>query len=132
MNLIFFGPPGSGKGTYASRVAEKLGIQHVSTGQMFRNAMRDHAPLGKLIASNMKKGILIDDDITNSLVKDKLAKIKTGYILDGYPRTVKQGEFLEKIANIDIVVNFVLDEKIIIKLKKFYVKIYHESIFNFK
>src|SRR3972149_6861154 len=105
MKIIFFGPPGSGKGTYATRISAKLGIPHISTGDIFRDEMANGTSLGKRITEGMNKGILVDDKTTNALVKKRLAKkdCKKGYILDGYPRTMDQGKFLEKLSKTDVV-----------------------------
>lgn len=117
MHLIFFGPPGSGKGTYSSRAAEKLGIPHISTGDLFRAEVAAGSELGKKIENKLKNGILIDDETTNKILKERISRpdCRKGFILDGYPRTMNQGESLEKITKIDLVVNFVLDEEIIIE-----------------
>jgi|SRR3989344_143304 len=117
MKIIFFGAPGSGKGTYAARIAPILGVPHISTGQIFRAHMAQGTPLGKRIDANMKKGILTDDKTTNEIVEERIAEkdCKRGYILDGYPRTMPQALFLERISKSNVVIDFVLDEKIIIE-----------------
>jgi len=115
MKIIFFGPPGSGKGTYATILSDKMKIPHISTGDMFRDAMAKGTPLGKRIKDGMDKGILVDDATTNELVKERLKTCKKGYILDGYPRTMTQGKFLEKLSKTDVVINLLLDEDIIIE-----------------
>lgn len=117
MNLIFFGPPGSGKGTYASRVAAQLGIPHISTGDIFRAEIAAGTPLGKKVEERIKKGILIEDETTIAILKKRIEQkdCKKGFILDGFPRTLEQMKALDKITKIDLVIDFVLDEKLIIK-----------------
>ena len=116
MNLIFFGRPGSGKGTYASRIVAQLGIVHIATGDMYRAEVAAGTKLGKLAETYMKKGQLVPDDVTIKMFKERLDKDgKKGFILDGFPRTIVQAKALEKIAKIDLVVNFNIDEEIIIE-----------------
>jgi len=117
MKIIFFGRPGSGKGTYASRIAPHLGIVHIATGDMFRAEVATGTPLGKLAEGYMKAGNLVPDDVTINMFKERIAKddAKKGFILDGFPRDLEQSHALEKITKIDLVVNFVIDEDIIIE-----------------
>ncbi|MEM7819224.1 MAG: adenylate kinase [Candidatus Aenigmatarchaeota archaeon] len=117
MNLIFFGPPGSGKGTYASRVSSSLAIAHISTGDMFRAEVNANTKLGKLADKYMKAGKLVPDKITINMLKKRIKKpdCKNGFILDGFPRTIAQMKALEKIVKIDLVLNFKLPEKMIIQ-----------------
>lgn len=117
MNIIMVGPPGSGKGTYASRIAPKLGIAHVSSGDIFRNEISKASELGKLADSYIKKGQLVPDEVTIGIIKKRLDEddCKNGYILDGYPRTIPQAEALENVKKTDLVLNFKLDEEIIIE-----------------
>ncbi|RKX51341.1 MAG: adenylate kinase, partial [Thermotoga sp.] len=99
MNLVFLGPPGAGKGTYAKKLREHVNIPHISTGDMFREAATSGTELGKKVKEIMEKGELVPDDIVNEVVRERLLKddCKRGFILDGYPRTVPQAEALEKI-----------------------------------
>ena len=117
MNLVFFGPPGCGKGTYASRVSVKLGIVQIATGDMFRAEVAAGSKLGKLADSYMKKGLLIPDEVTIKMLKERIAKpdAKKGVILDGFPRTIEQMKALEKIMKIDLVIEFYLPEKMLIE-----------------
>ena len=117
MKLIFFGRPGSGKGTYASRICPQLGIVHIATGDMYRAEVAAGSKLGKLANTYMQKGNLVPDDVTIKMFKERIEKpdAKKGFILDGFPRTMEQAKALEKIASIDLVVNFVIDEEIIIE-----------------
>jgi len=117
MNLIFFGPPGCGKGTYASRIGVQLGIPQISTGDMFRTEVAAKTKLGKLVERYLKKGQLVPDDITINMLKERLKQkdCKNGFILDGFPRTIQQMKALEKITKIDLVINFNLAEEILIE-----------------
>ncbi|MBL8005938.1 MAG: adenylate kinase [Ignavibacteria bacterium] len=96
--LIIYGPPGVGKGTQAALIAEKLNIEHISTGEILRKAITDGTDLGKKAKEIMDKGNLVSDEIMNGIVKECLSNtLKTGFILDGYPRTLKQAVELSKI-----------------------------------
>ena len=117
MNIIFLGAPGAGKGTQAENVAEKLNIPSVSTGVILREAINGRTATGMKAKEYMDKGGLVPDDIVISLIKERLAKpdCENGFILDGFPRTVPQAEYLEKSGVvIDLVINiYVPDEKIV-------------------
>jgi len=117
MKLIFLGPPGAGKGTQAEIISQKLSIPHISTGDIFRQNIKNKTELGLRAEEIINKGDLVPDDITNAMVQDRLNKedCTKGYILDGYPRTIPQAEFLDSIDKIDKVINFELDDKEVIK-----------------
>lgn len=118
MRLLIFGPQASGKGTQAARVAEHFKIPHISTGDIFRDNMARGTELGKKIQEIMNAGNLISDDITNEIVKIRLAEsdCEQGFILDGYPRTRNQAEFLETLPyKIDATINLEVSESEIIK-----------------
>ncbi|MEA5583009.1 adenylate kinase [Nodularia harveyana UHCC-0300] len=97
--LIFLGPPGSGKGTQAQVLAEDLNIPHISTGEILRQAMKEQTPLGIKAQSYVNNGDLVPDQLVQDLVKERLiqADVKSGWILDGFPRKVTQAGFLEKL-----------------------------------
>ncbi len=99
MILILLGPPGAGKGTQAKLLTQAYGIPHISTGDMFRDHKARGTELGKKIQAIMDAGELVTDEITNALVKDRLARsdVTKGFILDGYPRTIAQAEYLEQL-----------------------------------
>ena len=122
MHLILMGAPGSGKGTYASRLKDYYGIPHISTGDMFREAMKAKTELGILADSYISKGHLVPDEVTIALVKERLSREDTlkGFLLDGFPRTLPQAEALEKIAieisrPIEAVINLECDQKELIR-----------------
>lgn len=117
VNLIIFGAPGSGKGTYASRLKEKLDVEVIATGDIFREMIKADTPLGRKVREYVEKGLLVPDDITLEVLKQSLAKIPKGkgFILDGYPRTVWQAEALDKIAKIDAVIHLIVPDWIIIE-----------------
>ncbi len=117
MNLVFLGPPGVGKGTMASRLAENKAIPHISTGDMFRAAVNNQTELGKKAKAIMDAGDLIPDELTIELVKERLAEpdAQKGFILDGFPRTIPQADALAEIATIDRVVRFDLEDPEIVK-----------------
>ncbi len=101
MNLILMGLPGAGKGTQAEKIVEKYAIPHISTGDMFRSAIKEGTPLGKEAKTYMDKGELVPDEVTIGIVKERLAKddCQKGFLLDGFPRTVAQAEALENLLD---------------------------------
>jgi adenylate kinase len=117
MKFVIFGSPGAGKGTYARRLQEQLGIAAVSTGDIFRDAVKQGTGLGKNAKTFMDTGELVPDGITNGILEERLQQpdAQRGFILDGYPRTTEQIEFLEKITKIDAVINLVVPEWVIIE-----------------
>lgn len=117
MKLIFLGPPGVGKGTYASRIGPELGIPQISTGDLVRKEIREATSIGLAMKERMNSGHLVPDDKITELLKKRLQEddTKNGFILDGFPRTIKQAELLESISRIDMVVNLSLREDILMK-----------------
>src|SRR5512133_393976 len=99
MILILLGPPGAGKGTQAKLLATELRIPHISTGDMFRDHKARGTDIGKKVQAIMDAGGLVTDDITNAMVKERLSRpdVAPGFILDGYPRTTAQAEFLDQV-----------------------------------
>ena len=116
MNFIFLGPPGAGKGTLAAQVAGEYGIPHISTGDIFRANIKNGTPLGLKVKAIIDAGGLVSDEITCELVQDRISRddCKKGFILDGFPRTIPQAEMLEKIKGDVKVVNFEVDDELII------------------
>ncbi|MFZ5993602.1 MAG: adenylate kinase [Thermodesulfobacteriota bacterium] len=122
MNIIFLGPPGAGKGTQAKMLIEKYAVPQISTGDMFRAALKDKTPLGMKAKEYMDKGQLVPDEIVIGLVEERLKRddCRKGYILDGFPRTVAQAEALDKAlagmgSRIDHVVSIEVDNKELVK-----------------
>ena len=113
---IFLGPPGAGKGTHAQRLMKELGIPQISTGDMFRRAIREQTPTGLDAKRYIDKGELVPDEVVVAMVKERLAEpdCQHGYILDGFPRTVAQAEALDQIAHIDVALNIDTPDDIII------------------
>lgn len=101
MNLVFLGPPGSGKGTQAVRLAEKAGLVHLSTGDVLRAAVKAGTELGKKAEGYMTRGELVPDDLIIGLIEEKVAsgELDKGFILDGFPRTMPQAESLTEMFN---------------------------------
>lgn len=122
MNLVLMGLPGAGKGTQAERIVEKYDIPHISTGDMFRAAIKDGTELGLQAKSFMDKGELVPDEVTIGIVRERLSKedCKKGFLLDGFPRTVAQAEALENILGdldrrIHYVINIEVDKDILME-----------------
>ncbi len=101
MNIVLMGLPGAGKGTQAERIVKEFGIPHISTGDMFRAAVKEQTPLGVEAKKYMDAGQLVPDEVTIGIVKERLSKpdCSKGFLLDGFPRTVPQAEALEKTLN---------------------------------
>ena len=124
MNIVLFGPPGSGKGTQAKLLAEKYGVPHISTGDILRENLNNETKLGLEAKTYMNKGELVPDDLLIGIIKDRLSQsdCASGFLLDGYPRTLPQAEALSKILseqgkNLDVVLNIdVPDEKLLKRL----------------
>jgi adenylate kinase len=100
LKLIFIGPPGSGKGTQAKRLASRFGVPHISTGDMLREAVAEGSALGQEADKIMKSGALVPDDVMIGLIRERLAKsdARKGFILDGFPRTLVQAEKLDALV----------------------------------
>ena len=117
VNLIIFGAPGSGKGTYASRLKEKLDLYVIATGDLFREMVKQGTPLGVKVKEYVEKGLLVPDEITLKVLRQNLAMIPKGkgFLLDGFPRTIEQAKALEELAKIDAVIHLVVPEWIIVE-----------------
>ncbi|EJL74305.1 adenylate kinase [Chryseobacterium populi] len=123
INIVLFGPPGSGKGTQAQNLIEKFNLKQISTGDLFRFNMKNDTELGKLAKSYIDKGELVPDQVTIDMLVDELRKPTdaAGFIFDGYPRTAIQTEALEKIVKdelndeIDICLSLIVEDKILVE-----------------
>lgn len=121
-NIIIMGPPGAGKGTQSEKILAFLSIPHISTGDMFREAIKSGSELGKDVASYINQGLLVPDDVTISIVKERLSRddCSKGYLLDGFPRTIAQAEALEKLTKeinrpVELVINIACDSSVLIE-----------------
>lgn len=120
-SAILLGAPGSGKGTLAAQLKARWNVAHISTGDMFREAVKAESPMGLKASEFMKAGKLVPDDVTIGVVQERFSKedVKKGFILDGYPRTIAQAEALDKILEknklkLDTVILLNIDESMIV------------------
>jgi len=117
MNLIFLGAPGAGKGTLATQLSKEYEIPQISTGDIFRSAVKEGSELGREVQGIMEKGELVPDALTIELVKERLTLQDTqnGYILDGFPRTIAQADALASFQKINMVINFNTSDDVVIR-----------------
>ena len=117
MKLIIFGPPGSGKGTYASRLQGRLGVDVIAMGDIFRETIKEGSALGMKVKGFVEKGLLVPDNVVVEVLRQRLAKSssKKGFILDGFPRTIEQAKELENIMKVDGVVQLTVPDRIIVE-----------------
>jgi len=115
MKLVFLGPPGAGKGTLSALAKEAFQLPHISTGDLFRAAIKNQTELGKKVKSIVDSGGLVPDQVTIEIVKEKLSELTKGFILDGFPRTVQQAEALQGFSDLEAVVNFELSRESLIQ-----------------
>jgi len=120
VRLVLLGPPGAGKGTQAKRLAERYGIPHIASGDLFREDLAKGTDLGRVAKAFMDRGDLVPDDVTVAMVVVGLSKADRGFILDGFPRTIAQAEALERELEghgtpLDAVLAFVLDDETAVK-----------------
>ncbi|MCC6057531.1 MAG: adenylate kinase [Desulfurococcaceae archaeon] len=117
MRLIFIGPPGIGKGTYAKMISQKYGIPHISTGDIFREEIAKGSELGLKVKQYVEKGLLVPDEIVVEVVRKVLERpeCRKGFILDGFPRTIEQAKALDDMTKIDVVFLFEAPVEVIIE-----------------
>jgi adenylate kinase len=114
MRIVLLGGPGAGKGTQAQKLAEKYSLAHIATGDILRQSIKDGTELGLKAKSYMDKGLLVPDEVVIGLIKERLAKddVKSGFVLDGFPRTVPQAEALDSLTReLDMPMNAVINIK---------------------
>lgn len=111
MKLVLLGAPGAGKGTQATKIAEKYGVVHISTGDIFRKNLKEGTPVGLKAKAYIDRGQLVPDEVTCEIVAERLKEsdCKKGFMLDGFPRNVFQAEALDKMSDIDLVLNIAVD-----------------------
>ena len=121
MRLLIMGAPGAGKGTYADGICRYYGIPHISTGEIFRQAIQEETKTGLLAKGYIDKGFLVPDEVTNQIIKERLQKedCSKGFLLDGYPRTIEQAKAFDEMQEemnikLDVVVNLVVSEDLIV------------------
>ena len=116
MRIVIFGPPGSGKGTYAMLLKDRLGIPHISTGDLVREEIHNKTPLGMEIEKYSNAGKLVPDEVITEILKKRLTlDLSKGFILEGYPRSINQAKQLENISKIDVVINLVVPDRVIVE-----------------
>lgn len=117
VKIIFLGPPGSGKGTYSSRISPKLDIPHISTGDLLRTEVKNESELGKKAKEYMDNGELVPDELVIQILKKRIEgpDCEKGFILDGFPRTINQAKELDNITDIDVVINLYLPDDILVE-----------------
>ena len=122
MRLLLIGPPGAGKGTQAAVLSEQLGIPHISTGDLFRAHIADETPLGLKVKEYLDSGVLVPDEITNEMVRERLAEAdaESGFLLDGFPRNTAQADVLDEILSeleveLDAVVQMEVPEEVVVE-----------------
>jgi len=117
MRLVIFGPPGAGKGTYSKLISERYNIPHIATGDMIREEIHKGTELGTSMKKFVEGGGLVPDEIVIEILRRRISApdCKNGFILDGFPRTTAQAKALEKIADVDLVINLTVPEDVIIR-----------------
>jgi adenylate kinase len=116
MIVVFLGPPGSGKGTYSKRIADITCVPHISTGDIFREAIHKKTPLGIRVQKNLARGELVPNGITTKILRERISHsdCEKGFILDGYPRTLAQAHALDNLIHVDLVINLVAHEEVLV------------------
>jgi len=116
MNIILIGGPSVGKGTYASKLKKIYNIPHISTGDLFRDNMKNQTELGKTAQGYIDQGNLVPDEVTIAMVKDRLSQedAQNGYLLDGFPRTIPQAEAMSEFTKVDKVLYFTAEQSTIL------------------
>ena len=116
MNIILLGAPGAGKGTQASKISDNYNLPHISTGDIFRENMKNQTPIGLLAKLYIDDGKLVPDEVTCEIVQERISHsdCENGYMLDGFPRTIAQAEVLDQISHVDVVINIDVDTSLLL------------------
>ena len=116
MNIILLGAPGAGKGTQASKISDNYGLPHISTGDIFRENIKNKTPIGLLAKLYIDDGKLVPDEVTCDIVRERIAEsdCANGYMLDGFPRTIAQAEVLATMSHVDVVLNIDVDTSLLL------------------
>jgi len=117
VRIVVLGSPGAGKGTYSGFLSERLGIPHISTGDLLREIVKEESDLGKEVKGYMERGELVPDELVLKVLVDRISKddCKKGFILDGFPRTLEQALKLSELLDIDLAINFNCDEETVLE-----------------
>lgn len=117
MKLVIFGPPSAGKGTQAQKLSKKYGIPQIATGDLLREQVAKKTPIGIRVKEILEAGKLGPDDLIVQIIKERVSRpdCRNGYLLDGFPRTINQAKELEKMTDIDLVLNIVVDHKVLVE-----------------
>lgn len=116
MNIILLGAPGAGKGTQASKIVDAYKLPHISTGDIFRENIKNQTQIGLLAKSYIDQGLLVPDEVTCKIVEERISRADcaNGYMLDGFPRTIAQAEALDQITHLDLVINIDVDQSLLL------------------
>ncbi len=117
MRIVLLGAPGAGKGTVAALLSQKYGLPHISTGDIFKEEIRRASPMGLKVKGIVESGALVPDSVVNDLMKDRLSRtdVRSGFFLDGYPRTVEQAKAMDSFATPELALNFSASRRTIIE-----------------
>ena len=117
MNIILLGAPGAGKGTQASKIVDTFKLPHISTGEIFRENIKNETPIGVQAKVYIDQGFLVPDDVTCEIVKERISRedCENGFLLDGFPRTIPQAEALDTMTKVDIVINLDVDQALLLE-----------------
>ena len=114
MKIVLFGPPGAGKGTQAEHISNMYRLPHISTGAVLRRNIEEKTQIGLVALKYIERGNLAPDDVMMDVLKMELSRCKQGFLLDGFPRTLKQAEALDKITDVDVVLNIEIDAQTVV------------------
>lgn len=113
--VVLLGPPGAGKGTQAKQIVERMGLVHLSTGDILRDEVSRGTSLGEAAKQTMDRGELVSDDLIIGMIEGRITQAEEGYLLDGFPRTIAQAEALRRISPVDVVLNITLPREEVVR-----------------